>query len=170
MRAFEMGKLTNRVDQEGWDNRFLDLAAFYAGWSKDPSTKCGAVITRGKYQVSQGYNGFPKGIADTDGRLYNREEKYPRIIHADMHAVLLAGSKAEECTLYVWPFPPCADCAKHIIQAGVKRVVAPLCFDPGIVERWSTSYDLATDMFQEAGIIVLHKSETEEQEMSRAQR
>ena len=55
-----------------WDRRFMELAAFYARWSKDPSTQVGAVITRGKQQVSQGYNGFPAGVADLPERLANR--------------------------------------------------------------------------------------------------
>lgn len=65
-----------------WDSRFLDLAKLVSSWSKDTSTKVGAVISRPDNTiVSLGYNGFPKGMPD-DKNLYDlREEKYERIIH-----------------------------------------------------------------------------------------
>ena len=63
-----------------WDRRFIQMAQLVAGWSKDPSSKVGAVITRGKFVVAVGFNGFPQGIADTSERLNNREIKYPTIL------------------------------------------------------------------------------------------
>ena len=66
-----------------WDLRFIELAEFIAQWSKDPSTKTGAVITRGVRVVSLRYNGFPQRIADSDERLNNRDLKYKIIIHCE---------------------------------------------------------------------------------------
>ena len=164
------------IGQGAWDNRFLDLAAFIASWSKDPSTKCGAVITCGNSILSVGYNGFPKGIEDDD-RLKDRKKKYPRIVHAEVNALIHAGKLpfmsmgtvafGTVATLYTWPFQPCADCTKHLIQAGIHRVVAPICTDDEISERWKTSTNIAADMFREAGVTLLLKTETEEQEMKR---
>ncbi len=73
-----------------WDARFLELARLVSTWSKDPSTQVGAVITRGKFVVSLGFNGHPKGVTDSPGRLENREVKYRTIIHAEINAILTA--------------------------------------------------------------------------------
>nr|MBP8283311.1 hypothetical protein [Chromatiaceae bacterium] len=67
--------MTAPIDQTKWDRRWLGLARHYAGWSNDPSTQVGCVIARGKEQLSQGYNGFPAGIADSDARLADRDTR-----------------------------------------------------------------------------------------------
>ena len=75
-----------------WDRRFLDLAAFVAAWSRDPSKRVGAVIVDDKKRiVSLGFNGFPRGVADDD-RLHVRESKYEIIIHAEVNALLFGGN------------------------------------------------------------------------------
>ncbi len=106
-----------------WDRRFLALADFIAEWSKDPSTKVGAVITHTKSRriVSTGFNGFPAGVEDAPERLFDRATKYEMIVHAEQNALMFAGQHAEGCTLYVTPLPPCARCAALIIQAGIAR-------------------------------------------------
>jgi len=168
VRAEELGK-KNQVGQLGWDDRFLDLAAFIASWSKDPSTKCGAVLTKGNRVVSVGYNGFPRGVDDNIELLESRDKKYPRIIHAEMNALMFARGRTKGCTLYTWPFQPCAPCAGPIIQADVIRVVSPL-HHVEAAERWNESFKLAADMFGQSRVVLLLKVETEEQEMRRAQR
>ena len=71
-----------------WDRRYLDLAAEVSKWSKDPSSKIGAVAVGSKGQVlSQGYNGFPRGIVDGGVRLNEREIKYKYIVHAEMNLI-----------------------------------------------------------------------------------
>ncbi len=135
-----------------WDDRFLELAAFVAAWSKDPSTKVGAVIThsRNRRVVSLGFNGFPAGVEDTQSRLNNRAVKYEMIAHAEQNALMFAGHLAEGCTLYVTPLPPCARCAVSIIQAGIVRVVSPT---PDFEhERWGEQCRIAGEMFTEAGV------------------
>ena len=72
---------------EKWDRRFMEMARLVASWSKDPSSKVGAVITRGKFVVSVGFNGFPQGVVDSEERLTNRELKYPMILHAEINAI-----------------------------------------------------------------------------------
>lgn len=135
-----------------WDQRFLDLAAFIADWSKDPSTQVGAVIAHPKSRriIATGFNGFPAGVEDTASRLETREIKYEMVVHAEQNALLFAGPAAEGCTIYVTPLPPCARCAVIIIQAGICRVVCP-ALDMS-KEPWATQSRIAEEMFGEAGI------------------
>ena len=65
-----------------WDARWLEIAGVVSTWSKDPSTKIGAIAVKDKRLVSTGYNGFPRGIQDYDDRWNNREEKYKYVVHA----------------------------------------------------------------------------------------
>ena len=106
---------------EKWDKRFLTLAEHIASWSKDPSTKCGAVIVSGKKIISVGYNGFPAGCKDDNALYQNRDRKYLRVIHAEQNAIYTARENLEllECTIYIHPLPPCAQCAAAIIQVGL---------------------------------------------------
>lgn len=136
-----------------WDKRFLELCLFFASrWSKDPSTQCGSVIVRNVNQIVQtGYNGYPAGIPD-DESLYTREQKYARIIHAEINAIILAKQDLKDCTLYVAPIPPCERCAGPIIQAGIKRVVALMSSDPERQSRWRNENNIAMNMFNHAGI------------------
>ena len=135
-----------------WDQRFMDLATFIAGWSKDPSTQVGAVIANPhtKRVVSMGFNGFPAGVEDLEDRLENREVKYEMVVHAEQNALLFAGPAAEGCTLFVTPLPPCARCGVLIIQAGIARVVSP---EPDKSrEPWKTQSQISEQMFSEAGV------------------
>lgn len=138
-----------------WDLRFLDLAATIASWSKDGSTKCGAVIVRPNRSIaSVGFNGFPRGMSD-DPELYNdparKAEKYSRVVHAEMNAVLSAMEPLHGYTCYVTT-PICDRCAIHLIQAGISRVVWPISWDPGFVERWQASLAASRSYFHEAGV------------------
>lgn len=135
-----------------WNQRFIELAKHYAQWSKDPSTKCGAVITKGKIQISQGYNGFPQHVNDSSLRLSNREIKYPMIIHAETNAILFAKRDLSGCAIYVWPMAPCARCAGLIIQSGIQTVYAPRA-TTGQVERWGDEMELAKEMYSESGVL-----------------
>lgn len=105
----------------------MQLAKEAASWSKDPSTKIGAVCIGSKGQVlSTGYNGFPRGIDDSLTRYYDRELKYKMVVHAEMNAIFNAtynGVSLDGSTMYVHGLPVCSDCAKGIIQVGVKRIV-----------------------------------------------
>lgn len=133
-----------------WDRRFLELAAHVAQWSKDPSTKCGAVIVRpDKTICSVGYNGFPRNMKD-DQELYDhRDIKYDRIIHAEMNAILNANEVVKGFTLYTHPGPSCLRCAAHVIQAGIVRVVSP-----HVIETKGGMMLNSKPMFDEAGVEV----------------
>jgi dCMP deaminase len=134
-----------------WDGRLLGLANHVSTWSKDPSTKVGAVITRGNRIVSVGYNGFPQGVKDHPGRYEDREMKYKIIVHAERNAIIFAAQDLTGCTLYTTPFMPCSTCAGIVIQSGIKRVVAPE-LPGGLKERWGKDVDIAQQMFFEAGV------------------
>jgi len=136
-----------------WDSRYLQLAENVSQWSKDPSTKIGAVIIGEKGQVlSTGYNGFPRHIHDREDRLSNREIKYKYVVHAEMNAIYNAaynGISLRNSTMYVIGLPCCSECAKGIIQCGLRRVVMK---GDNLNERWKESIGLTVDMFKEAGI------------------
>lgn len=135
-----------------WTIRYLDIAKNVALWSKDPSRKIGAVIVGDKGQIiSQGYNGFPRGIEDYQYRYDNREEKYKYVVHAEVNAIYNAihnGASTNNSTIYVHGLPVCHECAKAIIQCGIKKVI----MDTRPEGRWEESGDLALLMFIEAGI------------------
>ena len=137
-----------------WDIRFLQLAEHIAGWSKDPSKKIGAVAVGEKGQIlAQGYNGFPRGIEDNIDRYENREEKYKLVVHAEMNVIYNAsynGVSLNDSTLYVYGLPVCSDCAKGIIQVGIKRVV--MNNPDGIPDRWKESWGNTLQMFIESGV------------------
>tara|TARA_Y100000593_G_C4247930_1_gene305656 strand:- start:44 stop:508 length:465 start_codon:yes stop_codon:yes gene_type:complete len=134
-----------------WDKRFLDSAEHTSRWSKDPSTKVGAVIVDEERRVvSVGYNGFPKGV-DDNCRLDNREEKYKIIVHAECNAVLFAQRNLEGCTIYTYPFMPCPTCAGIIIQSGIERVVSYANTN----KRWENDFKISRSIFSEAGVRVV---------------
>ena len=136
-----------------WDNKYIELAEHISGWSKDPSRKIGSVAVGSKGQIlSQGYNGFPRGIKDSIERLSTREEKYKYVVHAEMNVIYNAtysGVSLDGSTLYVYGLPICSECAKGIIQTGIKRVVMKSDDTPN---RWNESFELTKQIFDEAGI------------------
>lgn len=142
-----------------WDKRFLRLAFEISTWSKDPSTKVGAVITDADMRiVSTGFNGLPRGIKDLPDRLQDRESKYSMIVHGDMNAVLFARRDLTGCTIYTVPFMPCDRCAAVIAQTGISRVVAPL---HDATHRWIDSIRKAELIFTEAQVPVVFYQQDE---------
>ena len=140
-------------NQSTWDNRYLDLAETVSSWSKDPSRKIGAVAVGSKGQIlSQGYNGFPRGIDDSEERYNDKETKYTYVVHAEMNVIYNAtynGVSLDGSTLYVTGLPVCSECTKGIIQTGIKRVVMR-CVD--VPKRWNASFELTIQMLEQAGI------------------
>lgn len=148
--------------QQKWDQRFLELAELVSTWSKDPSTKVGAVIVSDSRIVSLGYNGFAKGMPDLSEHYDNREEKYSRIVHAEPNAILLAHASVSGMTIYVHPFMPCNRCAVQIIQAGIKRVVAPLPTEEQN-KRWGKDFEKARGYFAESGVTLIEVGSNDKQ-------
>ena len=137
-----------------WAQRFLVLASHIAGWSKDPSTKVGAIAVRDRRILAQGFNGLPVGITDSDARLQDRDTRLSMTVHAEMNCVAFA-AKSGVClagsTMYIWPLMTCSNCASVLIQADINKIVVPDFVEP---IRWQESFDRAREMFIEAGIAV----------------
>jgi len=133
-----------------WDLYYMRLAREASRMSKDPSSKIGAVLVKNRRVIATGYNGFPPGIAD-NSRLNDRSIKYELVVHAEMNTLLQAGRDANGATLYMYGFesPPCRNCTKHVIAAGVVRVVG--C-GKAIPARWQDDLGLAAATLQEAEI------------------
>jgi dCMP deaminase len=140
--------MRNRPDK--WDVHFMRLAREASFMSKDPSTQIGAVLVKDRRVVGTGFNGFPPGVAD-DERLHDREEKYELVVHGEMNAILQAGRDAKGATLYMFGFksPPCRNCTKHSIAAGIVRVVGCGIPTPG---RWQPNLEAAGATLAEAGV------------------
>ena len=140
-----------------WYKRYLNLAKEVSTWSKDPNTKVGAVVVGSKGQIlSQGYNGFPRGIADTPKRLNDRDMKLAYVVHAEMNAIYNAtysGVSLDKATIFIYGLPACSECAKGIIQVGIKKVVVSKeCIEQR--PHWNDSWKKSVAMFAEAGIAV----------------
>lgn len=124
-----------------------------SSWSKDPSTKVGAVIVDANRRIlATGYNGLPRGVEDTEERLNNREKKLPMTVHAELNAILSCTLPPVGAALYVSALPVCPACASAIIQAGIQRVVMGVP-SANMGRHWMQSFRETTKvMFEEAGV------------------
>lgn len=118
-----------RTDYISWDEYFMGVAMLAACRSKDPNTQVGAcIVSPDNIIISTGYNGMPKGCSDDDFPWEREAEndvqtKYPYVVHAELNAILNAnGRDLTGSRIYVALFP-CNECAKAIIQSGIKEVV-----------------------------------------------
>lgn len=145
--------MTDTIITSNWDTRFLELANYVSQWSKDPSTKVGAVIVNNQKQVlSLGYNGFPRGVEDWSSRYEDREMKLLYVAHAERNALDNAFADVRGATLYT-SLCPCNECAKSIIQRGIKRVVARSF--PTDTQKHRFNADITLAMFAEADVKLL---------------
>lgn len=138
-----------------WDLKFIELAKHISGWSKDTSTKVGAVIVNDSNRIiSTGYNGFVIGADDSIESRYEKNKKYLYTEHAERNAIYSAAEKGDStrnATIYMQLYP-CVDCARAIIQSGIKRVV---CTKPDFNnEKWGESWRIAEELFNECKIEV----------------
>ena len=152
-----------RNDYLDWGDTFMLIAKVAANRSKDPSTQVGCCIVNHKnFIVGMGYNGFPRGCSD-DVFPWGRDPKsklfvdtkYAYVVHAEQNAILNSNQKdLEGTTLYVTRHP-CNECAKSIIQVGIRQIIYltnPLPEDPGTIA--------AIKMFTAAGVIVTEFEKT----------
>jgi len=140
--------------QQEWDDFYLGLAKYVSTKSKDPSTKTGAVIVKpNKRPATFGFNGFPQKMEDKPEWYANRDEKYSRIIHCEMNAVLFAESDLTGCTLYTYPFMSCDRCFVHMVQAGITRFVAPQA-TPDQLTRWGAAFDKVRGYAKDMGVVI----------------
>ncbi|TGZ63982.1 hypothetical protein CRM22_006611 [Opisthorchis felineus] len=129
MEHLNLNGSQKRTDYISWDEYFMSVALLSAMRSKDPTTQVGACITNEENKiVGIGYNGMPRGLSDDEmpwGKTSENEllNKYFYVCHAELNAVLNRNhATSSGCTLYASMFP-CNECAKVLIQAGIKEVV-----------------------------------------------
>ena len=136
-----------------WHETYLELCDVMATRSDDLRTKLGCVIVGpDKEIITTGYNGLPRGIAATQDRLV-APAKYLYTEHAERNAILNAtrfGAILKGCTLYCQR-PPCADCARAIIQAGIKEIVIR---EQLLTPKWKDSTEAALEMLKEAKVSI----------------
>ena len=140
-----------------WNKRFIELTKTIAGWSKDKSIgACAIIADEDNRIVSTGYNGFPSGCNDAIPERHERPAKYLYTEHAERNAVYNAvriGVSVKNCTMYLMWFP-CADCARAIIQSGIKKLV---CHKPDLdTPKWGEHFKASLEMFEETGIEVVY--------------
>lgn len=151
------------IDPLKWDRYFLRIATTVASASKDPNTMVGCVVVGPDREIrATGYNGFPRGIADTPDRLNNRDVKLRLIVHGERNAVLSAariGVSVKGCTLYtavvdvgtgeISGGPPCTACAIEIIQSGIVEIVS---YPIKTLTKWVDDLKQGRDLCMEAGL------------------
>lgn len=147
------------IFSDQWNYRFMEIALHISTWSKDQNTKVGCVVVGPDKEIrSQGYNGFPRGVNDEVPERHIRPKKYAYFEHSERNAIYNAsrfGASLLGCTLYV-TMPPCADCARAIIQSGIDRVYY---LEPGPDKvrklpngNWRDTVEDSFQMFAEAGV------------------
>ncbi len=141
-----------------WDSYYLAICRVVATRSKDPGTQLGCIIAGPAHEIrSTGYNSFPRGIKDNQAERRERPEKYLWIEHAERNAIYnaaRAGTALEGCTLYV-ELMPCMDCARAIVQSGIRAVVV----DADRMQKYRSEFynrhfELAEVLLGEAGVQV----------------
>jgi len=130
-----------------WQRRYFSLALEVATWSKDEQKQVGAVcVSPDKRGIVIGYNGFPKGIEDSEELLADRELKNQLMVHAEMNAIINGYTSLHNWSLYVTK-APCLDCAKVMINAGIVKVICP---NPG--GSWLDNQLMAISLLKEAKV------------------
>lgn len=141
-------------NKNSWTKRWLELTDLVSSWSKDTSTKVGCVIINKRNVVlSLGWNGIPRGVIDSKSSRDERPEKYLWYEHAERNAIynaVFTGRSLEDSVLYCNLFP-CADCARAIIQSGIKTVIVS---GNKLPDKWLESVEVSKQMFEEAGVEV----------------
>ena len=132
-----------------------------ASKSKDPSTKIGAVLVTDNVLISEGYNGFCRKVNDNVANRWERPAKYSWIEHGERNSIFNAarrGIATENSVMYTQGIP-CVDCARAVIQAGVKKVICHKQWEDAFKELTANgrtwTQDISAEMFGEAGVEVV---------------
>lgn len=149
-----------RIDKA---EKYFKLAKYFAElFSKDPSTKVGCIILAPESLqiLSMGYNGMPRGVDETIKERWERPQKLMWCEHAERNAIANAsrhGTPLENGIAIITMFP-CADCARLLIQSGIKTIVSK---EPNLVDsKWSVSFTFSLQMFKEADIKLIYVNDT----------
>lgn len=143
-----------------WTEYFLNIAEQVKLKSKDKSTQIGAVIVGSDNEVlSTGYNSFPRGLDDSLGERQERPEKYYWIEHAERNAIFNAariGVSLKDSTIYLTSGLPCMDCARGIVNSGIKVVWCKTECTTKNKEKWVESQKRSKQLLNECGVQVYH--------------
>lgn len=148
------------MSRRRWDDYFAAIAQVVSTKSKDPSSKIGAVIVGPNHEIrSTGFNGFPRGINESDDSRWERPLKYQFVEHAERNAIYNAarnGVAVAGCTLYLYgfgpPTVPCIECSKAVIQSGIVAVFGRSYKEAP--ESWTDDLDFAKHLLIEAGVVL----------------
>lgn len=152
-RGYNMLKVIEKPSK--WDNYFMNMAYFAASLSKDISTHIGAIVVDDEHLVvATGYNSFPSGINDSLMERQERPEKYFWFEHAERNAIYASarnGISLDGCTMYTMGIP-CMDCARAVVQSGIKNVIVDLRWDSDERKKWREHSERSVVLFDEAGV------------------
>ena len=155
-------KLRGGQLSQKWDERFLGVAHLISTWSKDPSTKVGAIaVNTDRRILAQGYNGFPSGAKDSKAIYDDRVSKYRMVVHAESNVIYNAcnfrvGLKLS--TIFIFGMYPCPECIKALAQVGIARVVFQLGNSDN-TDKWKEHFEISRNILHELGIGFTHYKE-----------
>ena len=142
-----------------WINYFLGIAEQVKLKSKDQSTQVGCIIVGKDNEIlSTGYNSFPRGLDDNRPERQERPQKYMYIEHSERNAIFNAakiGIPLNGSTIYLCSGLPCSDCARAIINAGIKRVYCKEVCTTKNKDKWGESQSIGLEMMKECGVEVI---------------
>lgn len=145
------------INETNWNFRFMQLADSIAQWSKDRSSKVGAVIVRDKSIISTGYNGFPRGCNDDWDYRHEKPLKYEWTQHAEENAIVNAareGKMTKGAYMYINWFP-CSRCAGMIVNAGIKRIYCDK--EPDLTNpTFGDGFKIALEKLSEGGVEIVY--------------
>lgn len=156
-KLFSLKEMPTRIE---WDDFFMTMVYLVAAKSKDPDTHIGAVVIGPDKEIrTTGYNGLPRWTRDDVPERMKRPEKYLWFEHAERNAIYnatLMGVSLKNCKMYTNGVP-CANCARGVIQSGIKEVIVDVVWD-GLHKAdgdvWSEEAKRSMQMFKEAGVKV----------------
>lgn len=149
--------LQKKVPRPGWDEYFMSMVYLVASRSKDQSTHIGAVIVGEDNEIkSTGYNSFVRKLKDDVPERQEKPEKYFWFEHAERNAIYnatLIGTSLKNCKMYTNGIP-CADCARAVIQSGIKEIIVDKKWDSANPDIWLEHAERSLKMFEETGVKV----------------
>lgn len=144
-----------------WVEYFFGIAEQVKLKSKDRSTQIGAIIVGEDNEIlSTGYNSFPRGLNDDVSERHERPEKYDWVVHAEMNAILNAarvGTSIKGSTIYITSGLPCMECAKAIVNSGIKKVECKSICTTTNKDKWDVLQKKAHTLLLECGVEVINK-------------
>jgi dCMP deaminase len=136
-----------------WDMHYMFQAFAASLRSKDPSTKVGAAICSVDSQpISVGYNGLPQEVPVLKPMMDDRRLRLMVTLHAEINALHFAAKSVSGGSIYVWPFPPCAQCAANLVQRNIRQVISIQATSEA-TERYAEDWEVADWLYKKRGVV-----------------